>query len=154
MIPDITRDAYPAWFGKFFQSRRDVDAVAVNLLIPDDNIAGIYADAELDPTVGRDACIALSQFALDIEAASYRVHGALELDEKAVAGGADQPAAVPDDFGFDQIFYIPGKAEVCALFIDPHQPGIADDIGDQDGCQPAPQVSTVHADHLSSRHYA
>src|SRR5215472_6600584 len=150
LVADTACDVYPARFVKTLQASRDIDAVAIDVLVIDDYVAGIDADAELDPAICRDAGIVLGQFALDIETAAHRVHRAVELDQKTVARGADQPAMVLGDFGLEQIFDMSGEAKVCALFIDPHQPGIADDIRHQNGGEPASQVCVSHANHLNS----
>jgi hypothetical protein len=57
LVADAARDVYPARFRKALQTRRDIDAVAVNVSILDDDVAGIDADTQLDPTIGRDAGI-------------------------------------------------------------------------------------------------
>jgi len=52
LVADTSSDADPARFGKAFQARRDVDAVAADVLVFDDDVSGVDPDAELDPATG------------------------------------------------------------------------------------------------------
>ena len=60
------RNRYSAGLGDAFEPRRDVDAVAENIVVVDDHIAKVDADAELDPPVLGDACVADRHVALDV----------------------------------------------------------------------------------------
>ena len=61
-----------AGLGQTFEARRDIDAVAVNIALVDDDVAGIDADAQLDPLVALIA-FTLGQTALDVDRAAYGV---------------------------------------------------------------------------------
>jgi hypothetical protein len=50
MVADRTGDANPARLGDPFQSGGDIHPIAVDVVVvPDDDVAQIYADAEYDP---------------------------------------------------------------------------------------------------------
>jgi hypothetical protein len=51
LVAHRAADADPARLGQAFEPRRDIDAVAVNVVLVDDDVADIDADAELDPTL-------------------------------------------------------------------------------------------------------
>ena len=85
------------------QARGDVDAVAKNVVILDDDVAEVDADAELDALLGRDVGIAPRHAGLDLDGALHGLDDALELDQHAVAGGLDQPAVVLGDRRIDQL---------------------------------------------------
>jgi hypothetical protein len=152
LVADAPSDADSARFGEAFQARRDVDAVAVDVRVFNNHIAGIHPDAELDPAIGWDAGIVLGQFALDIETATHRVDGAVEFQEKTVASGSDQSPVVLRDFRLKQIFHIAGEAAMGPLFIDPHEARIPDHIRHQNGGESASQVCVSHANHLIYRY--
>ena len=60
LIAHRARDADAAGLGERFQARRHVDAVAEDVVVLDDHVAQIDADAELDPPRRRDVQIALA----------------------------------------------------------------------------------------------
>ncbi len=66
LIAHGTRDADAAGLGKHLKTRRDVDAVAEDVVLLDDDIAQIDADAELDPPRWRHIGIAPRHPALDL----------------------------------------------------------------------------------------
>jgi hypothetical protein len=55
MIMNRIGDEHPAGIGQGFDPRRDVDAVAIEVVALDDHIAEIDADAQLDAVVRPDA---------------------------------------------------------------------------------------------------
>ena len=91
------RDANPAGLGQGFEPGGDVDPVAENVAVLDDDIADIDADAEFDPFRSGDPGIAPGHRLLPFARAAQGVDHAGELDEEAVAGGLDQPAAMLGD---------------------------------------------------------
>ena len=79
LVADLARDAEPARFGEAFEARRDVDAIPIDVIAVDDDIAEIYADTELDSAVGRHLHIALRYAALHVDGASQRIHDTREF---------------------------------------------------------------------------
>jgi len=69
LIVDGSGDHDATGLGEFLQPRRDVDPVAKDVAILDDDVSLVDADPELDPAVGRDgglrcviaACISIAQ---------------------------------------------------------------------------------------------
>ncbi len=51
LLVDVAGDTDAAGFCEAFEPRRDVDAVAENIVALDDNVAHVDADAELDPFI-------------------------------------------------------------------------------------------------------
>jgi hypothetical protein len=125
---------YPARFRQSFEPRRDIDAVAVNVVFIDDDIARIDPDAQFELTVtvgGR-----VGQAALDLDSAAHRVDGTVELHEEPVALAAGEPAPISGDRRFDQMLDAIAKADVRTLLVDAHQAAVPDHIREQDRCQP------------------
>ena len=71
------------------ETRRDVDAIAEDIVVLDDHVAQIDADAELDPSRRRHIGIAQRHPALDFGGARHGVNDAAELDQHAVTGRLD-----------------------------------------------------------------
>ena len=102
MVVHRPRHADAAGLGQGFEPRRDVDPVAVDVVVVDDDVAEIDADAELQPPLRLDVGVALGHPALHLDSKAHRVDDAGELDQHAVAGGLDDAAAVLGDLGVAQ----------------------------------------------------
>ena len=157
LFADGRCDRYPAGFGQPFEPGSNIDAVAVNVIFLDDNIARIDADAQLQLAVAGGIIVG-SQIALDIYGAIHRVDGAVELNEEAVALAADESPLVHCDSWFDHGFDAIGKPDVCALLVDAHQTAIADDISEKHRRKLPFEVNAFHSDQLifpsQSRHFS
>ncbi len=112
-------------------ARRDVDAVAEDVLAIDDHIADVDADAELEPPVGRQLGVALGEGPLDLDRGVQGADHARKVAEHAVAGGADDAAVVAADRLGDHTA-IGREGRVGAGFVRPHQPAVAMHVGGQD----------------------
>src|SRR6516165_3989461 len=93
MAPGIGGDANAAGRGEALEARGDIDAVAVNVVRRDDDIAEIDADAKLDTAILRQPGIAQPNEPLHIQRAAHRIDDAAELDESPIAGMLDYAAA-------------------------------------------------------------
>jgi hypothetical protein len=132
LLMHSTRDADAAWFGETLETRRDVDAVAVDLLALDHNVAEVDADAEFHPAFERNRDVFGFERGLDLDRALDRIHDAGELREHAVTGGVDEPAAMLLDEGVND-FAIRGKCLQRRLLIFPHEAAVAVDVGAEYG---------------------
>ena len=88
----IIGDADAAGFRDPLQTRGDVDAIAKNIVLIDDDIADVYADTKFNPNILRYVGVLLSHSALDVDGATSCAYGAGELDQHAVAGCLDDAA--------------------------------------------------------------
>jgi len=157
LFADGRCDRYPAGFGQPFEPGSNIDAVAVNVIFLDDNIARIDADAQLQLAVAGGIIVG-GQTALDIDGAIHRVDGAVELNEESVALAAEKSTLVQRDSWFDHGFDAIGKPDVCAFLVDAHQTAIADDIGEKDRGKLPFEVNAFHSSQLifsaQSRHFS
>ena len=85
------------------EPRGHVDAVAIEIVAVDDDVAQIDADAKLDMPIFGDAGIALDHAALDLDGAARRVDDAAELDQEAVAHHLEDAAAVLGDRWLEEL---------------------------------------------------
>ncbi len=144
LVADSAGDVNLARLREPFQASGDVDAVAVNVVIIGDHIAGIDADAQPDPTIAVGGGIIPAQSLLDLEPAGNGICRAVEFGKKSVTHGADQAAAMLGDLGLDQILCVIINLSMCSRLVDTHQSAVADDIGKQDGLQSALQMGVFH----------
>ena len=68
--------------GERLQPRGDVDAVAEDVALVDDDVADIDADAELDATIFRNGSAALRHAALHLHRAAHGIDDAREFDQE------------------------------------------------------------------------
>jgi len=125
-------DADSARLGQGFETGGDVDPIAVDVALVDDDVADINADAELDALFRGHADVALGHPALQIDRAAHRVDDAGEFDEEAIAGGLDDAAAVFDDLGVEKLAPVALQCGERAFLVQPHQPRVAGNIGGKD----------------------
>src|SRR5262249_29401869 len=98
VIADRARYANATGLGQYLKPRRDVDAVAVNVITVCDHVA------EADPNPGGDAFllgllgVAVDHRPLDLDRATHRIDDAGKLHQHAVARGLDDPAPMLPDF--------------------------------------------------------
>lgn len=73
IVVDARRDADAAALCQPLKSRRYIYAVAVNIVLVDDDIAHIDSKTNVDLLVGRPACVAFRHTALNVHSVQYRV---------------------------------------------------------------------------------
>jgi hypothetical protein len=137
------RNADAAGFGQRLEPRRDVDAIAVDIVAVDDDVAEIDPDAEIDAAILAQAGVALGHAALNFDGAAHRVDDAGELDEQPVARGLDDAPLVLGDLAVDQLRAMRLEALERVLLVDAHQPAVADDVRREDGAQLAGDVMVL-----------
>src|SRR6516162_707553 len=146
----VVRYADAAGLGDAFEPRGDVDAVAVDVAVLDDDVAEVDADPEGDPFLLRCRGIALDHRSLHGERAGDRLDHARELDQQAVAGRLDDSAVVPGYHWIDQLSAMGVEPRERAFLVLAHQPAVAGDIGREDRRQPALDPLPFHDDLLSA----
>ena len=79
LIPHHSADADPARFGQGFETRRDIDTVAEDVVLVDDDVAEIDADAEIDAPLGWHAGVTPGHLSLHLDRATNRIDHARKL---------------------------------------------------------------------------
>jgi hypothetical protein len=126
----------PARLGQAFQPGSDVDPIAENIAILDNDIALMDPDPQLDAMVCRAIATVVRDLPLDLDRAAESIDDTDELDEEAVAAGLDQPAAMRGDRGIDRFRPDRPQSIEGSFFVHPDQARVAGDIGCQDRRQP------------------
>ena len=76
-------------FIKLLQTSGHVHPLAMDVVTLDDHVTHVDTDPELDPRSFGNVRVAPAHHTLDVERVAHRIYGASELDQNAVAGGAD-----------------------------------------------------------------
>jgi hypothetical protein len=118
-------------------SRCDIDVVAKDVAILDDNIPDIDTDAKLDAVVGRYTGVAPDHLALHLDGTAQCIHHTTELDQQPVVGGLDQATAVLGDFRVEEVAAQRLEAFEGATLVGSDQPRIPRHIGREDRREPA-----------------
>ena len=144
LIAHRARDTDAAGVGDHFEARRHVDAVAKDVVVLDDDVAQIDADAELDPPRRRDVGVASRHPALNLGSAQHGVGDAAEFDQHTVAGGLDDAAMVLGNGRIDEFDPVSLETRKRPRLVNLHEPAIADHVGGKDRCEPALWSRHVH----------
>src|SRR5208282_221833 len=125
-------DVDPAGLRQTLQPRGGVDPLAVNQVAIGDDIAHGDRDPKLNTPVVRHLFSVLRHFALHFDRAGHGIDDAVELDQQAIAHAAHDAAFVRHDCRIEEIAPDGVERRQGTLLVDPHQAGIADDIGAHD----------------------
>ena len=90
------------------------------------------ADAKLDATIFRYACIAFDHGVLHLDGAAHRVDDAAELDERPIAGALDDATVMHGDRRVDEIASQRPQASQGTILVRAGQPAEANHIGGKD----------------------
>src|SRR5262249_48657950 len=123
--------------GDALDPRRDIDAVAIDVAILEDDVPDIHPDAELDSPLFRHIDVPFAHLALDLRRAGHGVHDARELDQHSVAGELDDPPLVLGNPVVDQLLAMRLQGRQRSGLVGAHEAAIADYIGSKYGREAA-----------------
>src|SRR4029450_9822991 len=83
-----------AGFGETFEARCNVHAIAVDIVVIDDDVTNIDADSKFNPVTLRDVGVTFCHGALNINSTTYGIHCAREFNQGAIAGILNDMAMV------------------------------------------------------------
>src|SRR5215468_1385816 len=133
LIAHDAADADAPGLRQGFETRRDVDAVAIDVFVINDDIANVQANPKLNTPLWRNLHIALGHLPLDIDSTAYGVDDTGKLDKYAVTRRLNNAPAVFRDLGIDDRASVALECGQCAFFIQAHQPRIARDVRRKNG---------------------
>jgi hypothetical protein len=116
----IVRNVDAAWFCDPFETHRNIDPVTKDIVLFDDYITDVNADAKFDPFVLRHIGILFGRAALDFVGTSRGVDHAGELNESAIPGILDDASAMISDFGIEKRLSESFQLRQRAFFVDPY----------------------------------
>ena len=144
LIADGQRNGDAAGLRHRLKSGRHVHPIAEDVVLLDDDVAKINADAELDPPIGWHVAVASRHSALDLDRGVHGLDHAGELDQHAVAGGFYDAPAVLGDGGIDDLEAVGAQSRQGAGLIDLHEPAVSHHIGRQNGGELSFDVGLLH----------
>jgi hypothetical protein len=95
----IIGNANPTRLCDPFETHCDIHPITKDIIVCDDDVANVNANAKFDPLVLRHIGILFRYAALDFVGTSYGVDHAGEFDESAVPGILDNASMMIGDFG-------------------------------------------------------
>ena len=129
---DDGRHANAAGFGQRFETGGNVDAVAVNVVALDDDVAEIDADPQNDFRLAQRFVRHKAVRALHGECAMDGIHNTGEFRDRAVADQLDHAPVVGGDCRIEDHLPVLLEGRERSLLVDPHQARIADHVGRED----------------------
>ena len=141
---DDRGDADSTGLGERLQSRGDVDAIAINVLAFDNDVAKIDADSQHDDPLRRAFIRRRGTAALHRKRAVYGIDHAAELDDGAIADQLHDAAVVGGDGWVEDGLSVPLQSSQSARLVGSHQSRIADHIGREDRRQFAVNAHVGH----------
>ncbi|MEZ5864551.1 MAG: hypothetical protein R3D25_10985 [Geminicoccaceae bacterium] len=136
LVVDGARDAEPARGREAFEPCRDIDPISQDVVAVDDDVAEIDADAKAQPLVFRPR-LAHRHRPLHKQRHPHRRHRRSEFDQQPVAHRLDDPPPGLRQRRVDHLRPRRPQPRDDALLVSRHQPRVADQIGGEDGRQPA-----------------
>ena len=131
-IADVARNQDAACRRFPFQPRRHVDAVAIEVVAVDDQVAQVQAHAEHESSIGRLVAVGLGHGLLKLDGGAQRINCAGELDQSTVAGQLDQTSSVFRQDRIEVFRTVLAQARQRPALVTPHQAGVADNVCSND----------------------
>ena len=116
----IVGNANPARLCDPFETHCNIDPITKDIILFDDDITDVNADAKFDPLVLRHIDILFGHAALNFVGTSHGVDHAGELDESAVPGILDDTSVMLSDFGIEKRLSESFQLRQRAFFVDPY----------------------------------
>jgi hypothetical protein len=130
LAPDLIEGAAgkidPTRFAFTLDPRRDVNAVAKDIVAVDDDVADIDADTKVD--LYYSAFVPFGHLTLHGRRTDYGIYDACELDQHAIASSLDDPTIVLGDSGINDFAAVRLQRRKGADFVNSHEPRITYDI--------------------------
>ena len=152
--PGVLGNRDAARFGNALDPRRDVDAVAKDILALDDDVADIDPDPELDRIGFGATGIVLPKLSLNFDRAGDSVHGAREFHQRAVAHKLDDTAGMGGNRRVDQLTPQGIQTGKSPGLVDTHEARVTDHVGRQDCCEPPLEALFGHLDRSPGKQLA
>jgi hypothetical protein len=133
LLAHLDRDVNAARLGQRLQSRGDIDAVAVEIVTVDHDVAEVDADAEHDSAVFRQVGVRGFHAVLEVERAVHGVDSAAERDQHAVAGHLEDAAVMLGHQRLQHLLAPLLQRRQRAGLVLLHEAAVADHVGGENG---------------------
>jgi hypothetical protein len=132
LIPHHARKTNPSGLGQRLQPGSDIDTVAKQVPLVDNDISEMDADAKPHLLALWAVLVLFCDCVLDRDSAFDRIHRAGEIGDHAVPGGIEDSAAIGGNQSIEDCpicLKPPQRAEL----IQPHQAAVLGNVGRKDG---------------------
>ena len=116
----VVGDANTTRLGETFETHSNIDAVAEDIIVCNDDITDVNSDAKFDPFVLRHVNTLFGHTALNVDGAPNGVDHAGELNESAVPGILDDASAMISDFGVEMRPSERSQLRYRSFLVDPY----------------------------------
>src|SRR5215472_5258030 len=123
---------HPAWLGQSLNSRSDIDAIPVQIVVFDDHVTQIDPNPEVNTIIHLDAGVPSIYCLLDLDRTPHSIDDTGKFDQQAIPCGLDDPSMVLGDFGINEFATQSFEALKGAFFVRPHQPRVTGNISGKD----------------------
>jgi len=120
LLVNAARDINLARISDSLKTGSNINAITVNIISFDDNVAKIDTDPILDPMMLGQRRVASNHVLLDNNGAPHGFDWTIENGDKTVAGGFDEPSVVFCNAGLYEVALDPLDAIVRSFLIDLH----------------------------------
>jgi hypothetical protein len=149
LVVDIACDADAAGLGYCLQPGGDINPVSVDVVALDDYVADVDAHAVSDAMVFWDISVAQAHGSLHIDGEAHGIHDTAELHQRAVAHELDDPPVVLSGLGLDKLSSNCLERRERPGLVGSHEAAVTDNIGSEDGGQPALYALFAHGKPLA-----
>src|SRR5262245_9474419 len=144
MIQHCLGDADAAGFGERLEPSGNVDAIAVYVVVIDDDIAEIDANADVDALVLWDIGITLGKATLERDGALHCINDAREFDKYAVTSGFDDATVMLGDLRIEELAPVRLQALKRPAIVRHHKTARARDVRREDRSHPTSHLLPFH----------
>jgi hypothetical protein len=114
------RHADAARFGKTFQTRCDIDAIAEDIIAIENNIANIDADTKLNSLLILRSGIPFCHSLLNFDGTAQRIYNTAKFCQQTVTSAFHYPTAIFLDFWIKKLATMGFQANKCAFLVVAH----------------------------------
>ena len=145
LLVDVPSDADPTRLGQLLKPCGEVDALAEDIAFLADHVAKANADPKANALRGGPSLLVLEHGLLHFDRGLHRFRSARKLDQGAVAHQLDDPAAMAGNDRLDHLLAQRLEAGQRTGLVLLDQARIADNVGCDDGGEPALHAGSGHA---------
>src|SRR5262249_45815051 len=143
---DYFRDVDAAGLGERLEPRGDIDAIAEDIALLDDDVVKVHPQAQRNASVGQQCPVQSRNRLAQCGGAAYRFDDALELDQHPVAGPPDDISAGLEDLWLDDFGQKESNPGEAVSLVSGEKPTVADE---QDRRKSAPSTPSRIVGHDS-----
>ena len=137
IVLDPLRNQYAARFGHAFEPRRNIDPLAVDIAVFNDDVAQVNSDTQYNSLFLGRCSLSPDHSLLQLDRATYCLCGAREFSQKSVTGQLEHPPIAACNSRNNELFTQLFKSFERTQFVQFHQAAVSDHVSGKDRGEPA-----------------